>query len=243
MNERTFHTAKLAALLASVAMLSSCQQFFTTSLAALLARDSYNIPSDMSISDATEWLAIAKRDNNEKLAAALVTPLLALATAADPAGAAYDEAASALVTAVLISSGASPAIIGILKDIGTQSFDSLTGPQIDSALGSLMAISLSTEEATALLLIAANGAPDGLSSDDLYVAALSLAIDAFGDAGVAITSFADLAILLDTGTNPAAVDDASINGAIALLIMAQTLDAVDSSDSILGQLLSGLAFE
>ena len=44
MNERKILTSTVAMAIAGLALLCSCQQFFTTSLAAPLARDSYTIP-------------------------------------------------------------------------------------------------------------------------------------------------------------------------------------------------------
>ncbi|PKL23964.1 MAG: hypothetical protein CVV47_11905 [Spirochaetae bacterium HGW-Spirochaetae-3] len=240
MNVRIFRIAAGAAALAGLVSLASCQQFFTGSLAKALARDSYTIPSDISMDDAVELLAGGDAD----VAAALVSPLSAAVSAGTPGTASYDEAATALVTAVVLSSDASPAIFSIVEELGTSGLDVLSPEQVDSAIASLMAISLTPGETAALLLVSDDAAaPSGLAPDQLYVAALTLAVDAFNDAGVAVTSYADLSILLDTGTNPAAVDDATIAGAIALLALAQAAETASGTTSIFGQLLSGMSFE
>lgn len=240
MNARPSRIAAGAAVLLGLLSLASCQQFFSGSLAKVLARDSYSIPSDISVDDAVELLAGGDAD----VAAALVTPLSAAVSAGTEGTAAYDEAASALVTAVVLSSDASPAIFSVVEELGTSGLDSLTAEQVDSAIASLMAISLTSGETAALLLVSDDAAaPAGLAADQLYVAALIIAIDAFNDAGVAVTSYSDLSILLDTGTNPAAVDDATIAGAVSLLALAQAAETASGTTSIFGELLSGLDFE
>jgi hypothetical protein len=236
--------ARAAAILLTMALLvslSSCQQFFTASLAGYLARDSYAIPSDLPVGDAIDLLDTAKASGDEQLAAALVTPLYNAASAATPGTAAYDEAATALTQAVLLSSGVGTAIGDIVTDLGTADLGSITPDQIDAALTSVATISLTTAETTALRMIAADP-PASLGTDDAYIAALSIAVDAFGDAGVALSSLTDFSDLINTGTLPTGVDSASINAAIDLLTYAQTLDAADGTDSLLGQMLSGVNF-
>lgn len=235
---------RIAATLMTMALailVSSCQQFFTATLAGYLARDSYAISANLPVSDAIDLLNTAKASGDEKLAAALVTPLYNAASAATPGTAAYDEAATALIQAVLLSSGVGTAIGNIVSDLGTADFGSITPDQITAALDSVATISLTTAETNALLMIAADP-PASMSSDDAYIAALSIAVDAFGDAGVALSSLTDFSDLINTGTLPAGVDATSISAAIDLLTYAQTLDAVDGTDSLLGQMLSGVNF-
>lgn len=248
MHARTAHTGGMAARIAAVTMtmallvsLSSCQQFFTASLAGYLARESYSIPDNLPVGDAIDLLDTAKASGDEQLAAALVTPLYNAASAATPGTAAYDEAATALTQAILLSSGVGTAIGDIVTDLGTADFGSITSDQITAALNSVATISLTTAETNAFLMIVADP-PASMSSDDAYVAALSIAVDAFGDAGVALGSLTDFADLIDTGSLPVGVDSVSINAAIDLLTYAQALDAVDGTDSLLGQMLSGVSF-
>lgn len=236
MNMRVIHITAVSVIIASLVSLASCQQFFTSSLAKPLARDSYTIPSNISVGSAVELLA----GGDARIAAALVAPLYAAASTAAPGSIAYNEAASALVTAVVLSSDASPAIFSVVEDLGTSGFDTLTQEQIDSALANLLAISLTPGETAALLLIADDAdAPTGLPPDQLYVAAFALAVDAFNDASM---TQVDLDDWLNGGALPAAVDGATINASTNLLALAQAADSASGITSIFGQLLSGLSF-
>ncbi|HUW71138.1 MAG TPA: hypothetical protein VMX33_12980 [bacterium] len=237
MNARIARMAAILLTMALLVSLSSCQQFFTASLAGYLARDSYTIPADISVADAAELLA----GGDANVAAALVAPLYNATSAAAPGTAAYDEAASALVTAVVLSSDASPAIFSIVEDLGTEDLGTLTQPQIDAALATLMSISLTSAESAALVLISDDpAAPDGAAPDELYIAAFALAVDAFNDGDA---SEADLDTWLGGGALPGTVDSDSVNAAMALLDLAQAADLASGSTSIFGQLMSGLSFE
>jgi hypothetical protein len=229
-------TGTLVMAFAVIASLVSCQEFFTSSFATVLARDSYPIPDDMSVEDAIEYLELANGD--PVIAAALVTPLYAAASSADPASDDYDEAAAALVNAVVLSSGASPAIFSIVEDVGIENFESLDAAQIDAALATLMTISLSDEEAAALALVSGNPAPDGATPDQLFIAAFTLAIDAFNDGGASTT---DLDTWLGGGALPGTVDSDSVDDAMDLLALAQAADPGNAS--IFGQLMSSLSFD
>jgi len=237
MNARPFRIAAGAAVLLGLFPLASCQQFFTSSLGKALARDSYSIPSDISVDDAVELLAGGDAD----VAAALVTPLSTAVSAATPGTDAYNEAASALVTAVVLSSDASPAIFSVVEDLGTESLETLTQDQIDAALASLMAISLTPGETAALLLVSDDAtAPEGLAPDQIYVAAFALAVDAFNDAGA---TQAELDIWLGGGALPGGVVTGTVDAAMDLLLLAQAAETASGTTSIFGQLLSGLDFE
>lgn len=237
MNARPFRIAAGAAVLLGLFPLASCQQFFTGSLAKALARDSYNIPSDISVDDAVELLAGGDAD----VAAELVAPLSAAASAAAPGSDAYNEAASALVTAVVLSSDASPAIFSVVEDLGTEGLGTLTQDQIDAALASLMAISLTPGETAALLLVSDDAtAPAGLAPDQIYVAAFALAVDAFNDAGA---TQAALDTWLDLGTVPVGVDSATLTAATDLLALAQAAETASGTTSIFGELLTGVSFD
>lgn len=237
MNARPSRIAAGAAVLLGLLSLASCQQFFTSSLAKALSRSSYDIPSDISVDDAVELLAGGDAD----VAGALVAPLSAAVSAATPGTAAYDEAASALVTAVVLSSDASPAIFSVVEDLGTEGLETLTQDQIDAALASLMTISLTPAEAAAMILISDDAsAPEGLAPDQLYVAAFALAVDAFNDAGA---TQAQLDTWLGGGALPGGVVAGTVDGAMDLLLLAQAAETASGTTSIFGQLLSGLDFE
>lgn len=231
-------TRTLAMAFAVMVSLSSCQEFFTSSFATVLARDSYPIPADMSVDQAIEYLELSNGDPT--IAAALVTPLYEAASSADPASDDYDEAAAALVSAVVLSSGASPAIFSIVGDVGIENFGSLDAAQIDAALATLMTISLTDEEAAALALVSGNAAPDGAAPDEMFMAAFTLAVDAFNDGGA---TTAELDTWLGGGALPGTVDGPTITAAMDLLTLAQDLDTANGNTSIFGQLMTSIGFD
>jgi len=169
-------TGTLVMAFAVIASLVSCQEFFTTSFATVLARDSYPIPADMSVADASALLDQAMLNGDAGMAAALVTPLYAAAFAASttPASAAYQEAASALLDAAVLSSGVNTALTNVMDEViaGASNIEAV-------AIDAIAAISLSDEAADALMLIA-DFPPDDLSVEDAYAAAVALL--AFGAA-------------------------------------------------------------
>ncbi len=228
----------------AIASLSTCQQFSTSSLATVLARDSYPIPADMSVADASALLDEAMLNGDADMAAALVTPLYAAASAATPGTAAYDEAASALASAVILSSGVAPAATEI--GLAFASFDTSdplfpTEEQLAEALAPIETITLTDEEADALMMIAADP-PADLSAADAYVAALALVSDEFTDAGIVLSDLTSLDELLDDTSPPAGVDAATITAALSLLSYAQDLETAEGTSSMLGDLLSGFDF-
>jgi len=244
MNSKQLRAAALAAALSGAVLVSSCQQFFTTSLAKALARDSadYDLTS-ISVDTAVDMLATALSDGDADMAAALVTPLLAAATAAatDPASAAYQEAASALLDAAVLSSGVGPAVSEMVPILLPLSLDpqSITPEEktvlISEAIATVSSISLNKDESDALLLIADNP-PEGLSADDAYTAAAALVADAFVDAEV------DLAELTEFNLDspPVGVDQASIDAALQLLTYADSLPVVEGSSSVFADIFSSM---
>lgn len=234
---------RIVATLMAVALvlpLSSCQQFFTASLAGYLARDSYSIPANLPVSDAMALLDTAKSSGDAQMAAALVTPLYNAASAATPGTTAYDEAATALVSAVVMSSCASPALFSIVSDLGIENLGAISGAQIDTALSALMTITLTPAESNALVLISDDvSPPTGSEPDELYIGAFALVVDAFNDAGA---TESDLNTWLGGGALPGTVDTALVGNATDLLHLAQDADAATGSTSIFGQLLSALSF-
>jgi hypothetical protein len=237
-------TRTLAMAFVVMVSLSSCQEFFTSSFATVLARDSYPIPADMSVEDASALLDEAMLNGDADMAAALVTPLYAAASAETPGTAAYDEAALALTSAVILSSGVAPAATEI--GLAFASFDMSdplfpTAEQIDEALAPIEAISMTDEESDALMMVAADP-PTGLSAADAYVAALALVSDEFTDAGIVIADLTSLDELLDEATPPAGVNPAVITAALSLLEYAQDLETLEGTSSLLGDILAGFDF-
>jgi hypothetical protein len=92
------------ALFAAVA-LSGCQQLFTTSLAAPLARDTVTLPKTLTASEAADLAAQAKDEADQKLATAVVETLVDQIT--DPST--QTELAAAAASAAVTASGAGAA--------------------------------------------------------------------------------------------------------------------------------------
>jgi len=216
MNARTARTGGMAKRIAAVMMtmallvsLSSCQQFFTASLATFLARDSYTIPADLPVGDAIDLLDSAKASGDEQLAAALVTPLYNAAVAATPGSAAYDVAAGALLDAAVLASGVNTAMVSVMNAYVDGAAD-----LANIAVGAVASISLSAEAAAGLRMIATDN-PADLSVEDAYAAAVALL--AYG----ATENSIDLAAVMVDGVTPAQTTtlnaDASVQAAIDLL--------------------------
>jgi len=234
MKNQRLRAVAVAAALSSVFLLTTCQQFFTTSLASVLARDSYDL-SGISVGSAVDMLATALSDGDAEMAAALVAPLLAAMTDATTA-AAYEEAANALVSAVVLSSGVGPAITAAISGILPSFEEGSEGPtpeQMAEALGSLATISLSPTEHEGLLLIAGNP-PEGMSANDAYSAAVALVADAFVSAEVELSEIGSF----DTENLPEGVDQDSIDAALLLMTYAQDLPVEEGSDSLFADLIS-----
>ncbi len=222
----------IAVSLAGIATLSSCQQFFTTSLAASLARDSYSIPADMSVADASALLDEALLNGDAEMAAQLVPLLLAALEAATPGTEEYNEAAAALLDAVVLSSGVGAAMTNMATTLASADLDNLTEEDLAGAMASLSTIALSNDAEAALLLLAANP-PADMSADDAYSAAIALAADSFTDAGLSIDTIDTLSEDQITEFS----EDASMAAAVDLIGQAQDLGG---DESLFGDLLSGV---
>ncbi len=232
MNRQQKRAVALATALAGIFVLSTCQQFFTTSLAKPLARSSYDV-SSVSVDDAVSMLDSAISDGDAEMASALVTPLYSAASAATPGTDAYNVAASALVSAVVLSSGVGPAITSMASLFIAN--DEVDETFMESALEEIATVSLNDSERDALLLIAASP-PEGMTSTDAYSVALALVADAFA---VQQTNMADFATLSVEETDALAADP-SMAAALTLLDYAGTNDPDESS--LFGMLLLDFDF-
>jgi len=222
----------IVSVMTGLAVLSSCQQFFTTSLAASLARDSYTIPADMSVADASALLDQALLNGDAEMAAQLVTPLLAALGAAEVGSDAYNEAAAALLDAVVLSSGVGAAMTEVATSLASADLANLTEDDLSGAMATISTITLTDDAEAALLLLAANP-PADMSADDAYSAAIALAADSFTDAELDINS-------IDTLTEEEITElseDDSMEAALDLLGQAQE---IGGDESLFGDLLSGV---
>lgn len=221
--------AALAACLASLALATSCQQFFTSSLAAYLARDSYTIPADLPVDDAIELLEAAMAQGDSATAAALVTPLLAAAS--DPTSADYNEAATALASAVVLSSGVGTAVTSMAQLFLAADEETDEAAMMETIADTISSVTLSSTEVEALSLIAENP-PAGLGADDAYAAAVALVSNAFATTE---TDINDIGSLTAEQTDAIAADPSMI-AALSLIEYAGT---VDGGESLIGSLLGG----
>ena len=165
--------------------------------------------ANLPVSDAIDLLNTAKASGDEKLAAALVTPLYNAASAATPGTAAYDEAAGALLDAAVLASGVNPAMVSVMDAYVAGAAD-----LANIAVGAVASISLSAEAAAGLRMIATDN-PADLSVEDAYAAAVALL--AYG----ATENSIDLAAVMVDGVTPTQTTalnaDASVQAAIDLL--------------------------
>ncbi|MFH2113475.1 MAG: hypothetical protein ABIJ86_03070 [Spirochaetota bacterium] len=218
-------TSRAIMALLILALLVSCQQLFTTSLGTVLARDSYPDLSDASLEDALSYLADAQGDQD--LATALVSPLYTAAFEAVPGSATYDSAATALVEAVVISTGIGQAMTDGLETYLEDGVDAL---DMDALLE---AITVSTSSVTSLQMIAASP-PESMTATQAYTAAATLL--------VAIVQAPDAPALdLDTAT-AAQFEDADPDLYAAALDLFNHAQSIDTAGSMFGDIFGGLGF-
>lgn len=174
MTKTMVHATMAVAILA---LLTSCQQLFTTSLGTALARDTYDL-SSVSTEEALVYLAEAQANGDVQLATALVAPLFGKAEAATVGTEAYDEAATALVSAVIISSGIGQAINSGL-DLIASSFSDGTEIDLADVAGLIDSVTISAASVDALLLVA-NDPPPSMDATQAYTAAATLLLHIVG---------------------------------------------------------------
>ncbi len=196
----------LAVLALAAFFASSCQQFFTSSIAKPLARSNYSIPANIGADDAAALLAESGGD--PKIAAALVKPLYNAIKTATPGTENYNTAANALLEAAVASSGINSIITEAqgLFFSGAEDFGSII-EKLDS-------ISLSEDAVNGLGLIAQN-LPANMNPDSAIAAAAALVVVACAKEGSTISE------LMDATPDPDLIDDlkgtAEIKAALSLI--------------------------
>jgi hypothetical protein len=219
-------TSRAIMALLILTLLASCQQLFTTSLGSALAREGYPDLSDLSLADALLYMADAKAD--PVLATALVAPLYNAALDADPASTTYDKAATALVDAVVISSG-----IGTAINDGLTAYLNEDPVDLDALIGG---IAVSAASIQALTLIADNidavpsAPPPSMTASQAYAAAATLMVAILAD---------DPTLNINTST---AGDFQTANTTLydTALILFQYAESIDTPDSIFGSIFGDL---
>ncbi len=167
----------------------------------------------MSVADASALLDQALLNGDAEMAAQLVTPLLAALGAAEVGSDAYNEAAAALLDAVVLSSGVGAAMTEVATSLASADLANLTEDDLSGAM--------------------ATNPPADMSADDAYSAAIALAADSFTDAELDINS-------IDTLTEEEITElseDDSMEAALDLLGQAQE---IGGDESLFGDLLSGV---
>jgi hypothetical protein len=217
-------TSRAFMALLILGLLVSCQQLFTTSLGTALARDSYPDLSDISLDDALAYLAEAQGDQD--LAAALVDPLYDAALGADPGSDTYDAAATALVEAVVISTGIGPAITEGLETYLADGADAL---DMDALLDSITV----SESAIEALQLIADAPPPSMTATQAYTAAATLLVAISQD--IPGLDLEDPTAADQLG----AADPELYAAALALFNHAQD---IDSEDSMFGEIFGDLPF-
>jgi len=223
MNRQKNRAVALATALAGIFRLSTCQQFFTTSLASALARDSYTIPANITVAEATALLDAALAEGDAAMAAALVPGLFAAAEAAEAGSDAYNEAANALVSAVVLSSGVGPVVATVATLFLTVDDEANPDELVSQAISAVSTIALNDNELDALLMIA-EFPPEGLSADDAYTAAFALVANAYVVAGIDLANTTEFSL----DEPPEGVDTDSLLAAEALMAYAEGLPSNDS---------------
>jgi hypothetical protein len=198
-------SAAFAAVLAAVA-LSGCQQLFTNSLAAPLARNTVTLPKTLTATEAADLAAQAKAEDDPKLAAAVVATLVDQIT--DPAT--QTELAAAAASAAVTASGAGAAAMDALGE----ALDSGNLDDLDAkALLADIQAGATPDVIEALNYLADIGDPTAitgtdLSATDYLIAAVVIAANAM-DPGDDPT---DPVVQHDFGLTP----EAGVAGAILL---------------------------
>ena len=169
---------RAAAVLATVLVLASCQELFTTSLGAWASRDTLTVPADLGAADALALASEAVADGDAQLAAALLPALSNNLDAATPGTPAYDELAAAAAETVVVASGISEAITAVIELVpvdqlgsGTATLDPATVAAIDAIMDGVV-VGADAEAILASLAVD----PGAASADQLVLAALALVV-------------------------------------------------------------------
>ena len=222
-------------VLACALVSSGCQQFFTTSLAASLARPTISVPATLSAAEAAELAAEAQANQDTTLAIALVASLNdQIAAAGAGAVAANPALAAAAASAAVVASGAGSSIIEALDDfIAEGTPDSATV----SALVTEIQTGATADVLTALAYLDPATGMDAASVSgtvgptDYAIAAIVLAASAL-PAGVTDPSTMDQAQLDAFHADPAVV------AAQNIVAEAKTVATDQASQELLDQLAS-----
>ena len=227
---RAISVAILATLLAIG--LAGCQQLFTTSLGAALARTSIPIPANLSPSQAADLAAQAKANEDTKLARALVDSLVAqIAATTDPATKQALQASAA--SAAIVASGVGSTLLSLFSDTSNVDPAALLASLQASGSANIIAALSYLDPATGI------GSPSasGLGATDYAIAALVIAASA-------IPPNTDMNTFDPASLGTPGVDAAATTFDLAKTVMGQadSLSASDpTSQSLLDQIMGQLS--
>lgn len=189
MMKRGTTTKVFAAVIVAALSLSSCQEFFTSSLGAWAGRTA-SVPDNLTASQALSIADTALENCDTDLAAALLPQLAAMATTGTPSA----EIVEAAVDTAVLATGVSEAFGEALAVVGTDVIEgdgSLTAAQIDTLCALLASITVTTDALAVFTYLegqsAATMAAAGVSAADYAMAAAALLIAEVGDAATLST--------------------------------------------------------
>lgn len=225
---------------ATLASLGGCQQFFTTSLAAPLARK--ELPAPVLKDEATVLANLDALTSNKEVAAGALSSLAALAALPG----ASSELKTAAVQVALAATGAGEAIASALATPAVK--DALAGGDI-SAIGAdllgavLGSLTLEGEGLSAVLALAADDAVS-LPAEQLIQAGAMLALSEVASelpAGTTLAEATPAEIAAITANFQAAADSGDSNKQASLELFEKGAAALAASgdQSLLGGLLVG----
>jgi hypothetical protein len=213
-------TAALAALALAAALgLSSCQEFFTTSLGTWAERDSYDL-SGLTEAQALKLYKEAVKSGNTKLASALLSKLSSLAISAS----ASSEVVEAAVDTAVVATGVSNAVNTIVSTLGSEILSGSIDPSDYATVASILESITVSSDAIAVFTLMTTMTTDeltaaGVSAEDCAMAAAALLVQAAADSSATLEDLVDGTATL-SGTN--------YTLAQSLLSVANTLDSSNS---------------
>ncbi len=234
---RRFATPLIPLFLLAVATGMGCQDLYTTSMGAFLARDELSLPAALSVADATELAAAAKENDDPALASALVENLTTQVGATVTA--ANTKLAALAAGSAVVASGTSGAVMTAL-DSFLETGEAPTGTVLADIVEAIQAgSSASVLEAVVYLDPGRVGGgvdpaavSDTLGTTDYMLAAVILAASAL-PAGVTDPSAMTEAEITTFQADPDVVAAARIVAAASALASAEEQDLLDQFAAML----------
>jgi hypothetical protein len=221
--------AAIGAVALSVALLGSCQQLFTTSLAKPLARPSLPVPTNMTSAQALSATQSAIDSGNSNAAAALLPGLQSLIDSSS--GAEQQALVSAAVDMAVQASGVGDVVTGLLDSVSTGSM-----PTVDQLNDLVAGLNITPEVVAAIENLPTNPADAGagISAQDYALGAIVLVLE-YANASCG----GDLGALPASG-DPAWTTDPALVAAQTYISNASTLFTTEGVPSQLADLFTSL---